>query len=176
MHIAKLLTFSLALLHSASSFAAELSSDPVYWLEKMSTGVKQQNYAGTFTYLRGSTFDTVRIVHVYEDGQEIERLFNLNGDEREMFRQGDEAVAIIPPPAISQGTILTIIPFTWARFRQRFLIVSCRLRISIGFRFMAKTELQDVMSSKLQYHPETTIAMAIGSGSIKTPGFCCNLI
>lgn len=103
MHFAKLLTFSLALLHSASSFAAELSSDPVYWLEKMSTGVKQQNYAGTFTYLRGSTFDTVRIVHVYEDGQEIERLFNLNGDEREMFRQGDEAVCYHPATTDQSG-------------------------------------------------------------------------
>lgn len=82
---------SLLITLSALPLPSTASEDPVYWLEKMSSALKEQNYSGTFTYLRGTTFDTVRIVHVVDDGVEMERLFNLNGEEREMYREGDEA-------------------------------------------------------------------------------------
>ena len=65
--------------------------EPAMWLHKMSAALKNQNYDGIFTYMRGSTFDTVRIVHAAADGNEVERLFNMNGEIRELFRENDEA-------------------------------------------------------------------------------------
>ncbi len=81
---------------SAPATAGAVEADPVFWLQKMSAGLRKEDYAGTFTYLRGSTFDTVRIVHIYDEGKQIERLFNLNGDEREMFRDGEDIVCYHP--------------------------------------------------------------------------------
>ena len=64
---------------------------PTWWLKKMGGALRSENYAGNFTYIRGSRFDNVRIVHVVNQGREIERLFNLNGDVRELYRENGEA-------------------------------------------------------------------------------------
>ncbi len=80
-------------------------NDPIAWLTRMRDALKQQNYDGIFTYMRGSTFDTVRIVHVVEDGHESERLFNLNGEVRELFRQDDEVHCYHPE---SQGSLAEV--------------------------------------------------------------------
>lgn len=76
--------------------AADESRDPVHWLEKMGSALRDQNYRGIFSYMRGSTFDTVRIIHHSAQGRETERLFNLNGAVRELFRQGDEVHCFHP--------------------------------------------------------------------------------
>ena len=57
------------------------------WLDRMGTALREQNYEGTFTYMRGSQFETVKIMHQFNDGQERERLLNLNGEPREVIRQ-----------------------------------------------------------------------------------------
>jgi sigma-E factor negative regulatory protein RseB len=64
---------------------------PTWWLKKMGGALRSENYAGNFTYIRGSRFDNVRIVHVVDQGKELERLFNLNGDVRELYREDGEA-------------------------------------------------------------------------------------
>lgn len=63
-----------------------------YWLEKMAGALRTQNYEGIFTYMRGQQFDTVQVVHRFEDGKEIERLLHLNGQQREIIRRGDVVV------------------------------------------------------------------------------------
>lgn len=73
--------------------------EPAAWLRKMSDALRSQNYDGIFTYMRGSTFDTVRIVHASVDGNEVERLFNMNGEVRELFRENDEARCYHPKHA-----------------------------------------------------------------------------
>lgn len=75
-------------------FAA--GSDPIAWLKKMQDALRHQNYDGIFTYMRGSTFDTVRIVHIAEEGREMERLINLNGEVRELYRENDEILCYYP--------------------------------------------------------------------------------
>ena len=62
------------------------------WLDRMGTALREQNYEGTFTYMRGSQFETVKIMHQFNDGQERERLLNLNGEPREVIRQDSEVV------------------------------------------------------------------------------------
>ena len=48
----------LALCVVASSCYADEVSD---WLEKMGSALREQNYEGTFTYMRGSQFETIRV-------------------------------------------------------------------------------------------------------------------
>ena len=62
------------------------------WLDRMGAALREQNYEGTFTYMRGSQFETIKIMHQFNDGQELERLLNLNGEPREVIRQGSEVV------------------------------------------------------------------------------------
>ena len=66
-------------------------SSPTWWLKKMGGALRSENYAGNFTYIRGSRFDNIRIVHLVEQGKELERLFNLNGEVRELYREDGEA-------------------------------------------------------------------------------------
>ena len=77
-------------------WADDSSAEAVNWLAKMGDAVKNRDYQGTFTYMRGSRFDTVRIVHRVEDGVEMERLFNLNGEVREIYRENDRVRCFHP--------------------------------------------------------------------------------
>lgn len=62
------------------------------WLGKMDKALKEQNYQGIYTYMRGRQFNTVTIEHQFIEGQEHERLFHLNGEAREIERKGKEIV------------------------------------------------------------------------------------
>ncbi|MDA0978786.1 MAG: hypothetical protein O3B72_09530, partial [Proteobacteria bacterium] len=76
--------------HVAYAEDRDSEAEAVAWLGRMGEALRERNYQGIFSYIRGSIFDTVRIVHrVSEDG-ETERLFNLNGDIRELYRHDDE--------------------------------------------------------------------------------------
>ena len=104
------------------SLSAEGS--PTAWLEKMGRALRSENYAGNFTYIRGSRFDNVRIVHVVEQGRELERLYNLNGDVRELYREEGEARCYHPKEHLSADELANhtvhIGPFT-AAFSDRVL-------------------------------------------------------
>lgn len=102
------------------------------WLERMGNSLREENYQGIFTYIRGSTFDTVRIVHRFEDGVETERLFNLNGDVRELYRHGDEILLYRPKTEepSNDENIVQIGPFTTA-FSDRVLSAQNMYRLSM---------------------------------------------
>jgi len=68
------------------------TDSPRAWLEKMGKALKEENYEGIFTYMRGDQFDTVRVFHRYKDGKESERLVHLNGEKREIIRDGDKLI------------------------------------------------------------------------------------
>ena len=108
------LSSGIANAESEGSFPAEGS--PAAWLEKMGRALRSENYAGNFTYIRGSHFDNVRIVHVVEQGRELERLYNLNGDERELYREDGEARCYHPKEDLSAAELadhsVHIGPFT----------------------------------------------------------------
>ncbi len=69
-------------------------AEAVNWLDKMGTAIREESYHGTFIYMRGSRFDTVEVVHQFEDGKEFERLKNLSGAQREIVRHDDHAVCL----------------------------------------------------------------------------------
>ena len=70
----------------ASAPAAASEAEATAWLQKMSTALREQNYVGTFTFMRGNEFNTMRIAHRFEEGRETERILQLNGERREIVR------------------------------------------------------------------------------------------
>lgn len=71
---------------------ADEQDEAKVWLDKMATALREQDYDGIFTYMRGHELDTVRIVHSFRDGSEFERLVNLNGEPREIIRTDDKVI------------------------------------------------------------------------------------
>lgn len=68
------------------------TEDAKVWLERMGKALREENYEGIFTYMRGSHFDTIKVVHQFKDGKEYERMVHLNGEKREIIQEGDKLV------------------------------------------------------------------------------------
>lgn len=77
---------------SFANTQTDTQQEAVAWLEKMADALREESYQGTFIYMRGTRFDTMHVVHQRKDGEEIERLTNISGAEREILRHGDHAV------------------------------------------------------------------------------------
>jgi sigma-E factor negative regulatory protein RseB len=107
--------------------------EAIVWLERMGAALRYQNYEGIFTFIRGSTFDTVRIVHRAELGKETERLFNLNGQVREVYREDDRVLCFHPadqaPHDLSEHEV-QIGPFS-AVFSEKVLTTQSSYRLSM---------------------------------------------
>lgn len=86
--------FFLSVLLVSTVFAG--SQQTSYWLDKMMKAVHQLNYDGHFVYLHGGNIESLRTVHTVNDGHEIERLFSLNGEAREIVRDKDTVTRIMP--------------------------------------------------------------------------------
>ena len=67
-----------------------------YWLNKMMDAVHKLNYDGDFVYLHGENIESLRTVHTVKEGREIERLYSLNGEPREIVRDDDTVTRIMP--------------------------------------------------------------------------------
>lgn len=66
------------------------------WLRRMAEARKHQNYDGVFIYGRGDEVNSVRIIHRFQDGMARERLLHLDGAVREVLREDDKVVRILP--------------------------------------------------------------------------------
>ena len=62
----------------------------------MMKAVHETNYDGYFVYLHGNNIESLRTVHTYKNGHEIERLFSLNGEAREIVRDNETVTRIVP--------------------------------------------------------------------------------
>jgi len=136
----------LALCVVASSCYADEVSD---WLEKMGSALREQNYEGTFTYMRGSQFETIRVMHQFADGSEYERLLNLNGEPREVIRHDDEVICHhvnSVAPVFDHNVPLG--PFSNA-FNQNLINSQAMYR----FRLLGKDRIADRSAVRLQVIP-----------------------
>ena len=66
------------------------NADALRWLDDMGAALREQNYVGTFTYMRGSLIETARVEHQFHNGREFERLTHLNGEPRVVTRRDNE--------------------------------------------------------------------------------------
>lgn len=100
MKSTKFVAVSLAWVMLATPVSATAADEPVaaveeevaIWLDRMARALREESYEGIFTYMRGYRFDTVKVAHEFRDGEEMERLVNLNGEPREVIRHGSEVV------------------------------------------------------------------------------------
>lgn len=75
---------------------AELPSDPLSWLGRISSAGQRLNYVGTFVYQSGGHVETSRIAHRVDADGEHERLEVLDGSPREIIRRGNEVHCVLP--------------------------------------------------------------------------------
>lgn len=66
------------------------------YLDRMSRSFRELDYRGVFTYEYGSHMESMRISHAVRDGVERERLVYLNGESREIIRDGHRVSCIHP--------------------------------------------------------------------------------
>ncbi len=81
---------------SNASVAAEASDDPQRSLDRMARAARTLNYDGTFVYRNGATMQSMRIIHRFGADGERERLVALSGAAREVIRDRDRVVCILP--------------------------------------------------------------------------------
>lgn len=85
--------FWLALAWPLTSLA---DADAQDWMQRMLEARKLRNYEGVLVYGRGEEVNSVQVVHRYQNGEEQERLLHLDGERREIRRQGDKIICILP--------------------------------------------------------------------------------
>lgn len=66
-------------------------------LRRMDEAMAQQSYDGVFTYMRGESVSSLRIMHTIINGVPHERLIHLDGSPREIVRIGSRIVAVLSP-------------------------------------------------------------------------------
>ncbi len=74
------------ILAAAVPAAAGSDDDAAQWLERMSAAMTQMTYQGTFVYVQGDEFETMRITHVADQDGVREHLVSLSGLRREIMR------------------------------------------------------------------------------------------
>lgn len=60
------------------------------WLGRMAESMREQDYQGTFIYVRGDDVETIQLTHALVDGVLQERLVAVSGPPREILRSGDQ--------------------------------------------------------------------------------------
>lgn len=66
------------------------SNSALQWLDRMSHSYREMNYRGAFSYQRDAQMKSFRITHAVIDGEEYERLDYLDGEKRNIVRQGHQ--------------------------------------------------------------------------------------
>ena len=79
-----------------AGFSSAFAGEPRAWLQKMLDATRTLNYDGVFVYRSGTQVESMRIVHRYSDEGERERLVSLDGVAREVIRDDDFVLCIIP--------------------------------------------------------------------------------
>lgn len=89
-------TLFLSLLLPLALQAAEIN-DPWLMIEKAGQAAHLMNYKGIFVYQSGSTVSSMQIMHMnYGPAGEFARVVELDGQPREMLRQGNDVVIYQP--------------------------------------------------------------------------------
>jgi sigma-E factor negative regulatory protein RseB len=76
--------------------AADTEQSARDWLEKMANAVQSLNYDGTFVYRTGDRIESMRIIHRAGPDDERERMVSLTGAPREVLRDSEKVVCILP--------------------------------------------------------------------------------
>jgi len=76
--------------------AGVAQADPEQLLLKAADAARTANYRGVVIYRSGGSMESLRLVHGYADGVERERLTALTGEPREIIRQDNKIICLLP--------------------------------------------------------------------------------
>lgn len=85
------LSFSLPALADNREVVAEVRD----WLDRMARAVETLNYRGTLVHWRDGQVDSLRIIHRADENGIRERIYSLDGDRREILRDGDQVRCLL---------------------------------------------------------------------------------
>lgn len=85
-----------ALLLALSAHSAWADADALAWLQRIHAATQKLSYTGTFVYRSGDQAETLRIARVAGRNGAHERLETLEGQPREIVRNGDEVKCYLP--------------------------------------------------------------------------------
>lgn len=71
-------------------------SDPAAMLQRISDAARTLNYTGTFIHSNADTTTTSRITHLFDRGEEWERIESVDGPRQETIRRNDEMYCFQP--------------------------------------------------------------------------------
>jgi sigma-E factor negative regulatory protein RseB len=74
--------------------------EPAELIARMSEAVRTQTYSGTVVYSSDARMETLRVLHEFRNGEVRERLSSLTGDAREIYRNNEEVICVLPEQKI----------------------------------------------------------------------------
>lgn len=80
----------------SKSVSSSLQLSGEAWLERMAVAMQTQSYRGVFVYSRGDISSSMKVIHRYKDGEDREKLVQLDGEMGEILRTDDEVVCVLP--------------------------------------------------------------------------------
>lgn len=75
-----------------ASLISQAAEDPWLLLKKTAFAARELNYQGIFIYQNGEQMRSVQIIHMNNDGVELARNVVLDGQPREVFKEGSDIV------------------------------------------------------------------------------------
>ncbi len=98
--LARRKTLAVLVVAACSSTPAWAAENAMAWLARVAAAAQSLNYTGTIVFQHGARVETSRIVHLNDDGQQFEKLTNLDGPAREVIRSHGEVRCYYPDAKI----------------------------------------------------------------------------
>ncbi len=86
----------LGVLLAGLSLPALAGTEPADWLVRMSEASRAANYQGVIIYRARDTMETMKVVHRFQDGVELERVLTQTGVPREIIKQDGRVICLLP--------------------------------------------------------------------------------
>lgn len=93
---APILTLASLLIGSLVPVSVHADGEVQHWLDRMARAVETLNYRGTLVHVRGDRVDTLRIIHRADDDGVRERIYAIDGEPREVLRDGNKVRCFLP--------------------------------------------------------------------------------
>lgn len=71
-------------------------AEPAEWLVRVSDASRTANYQGVIVYRTRDTLETMKVVHRFQDGVELERVLTQTGQPREIIKQDGKVICLLP--------------------------------------------------------------------------------
>ncbi|TXH04932.1 MAG: hypothetical protein E6R07_06055 [Nevskiaceae bacterium] len=75
---------------------AALADESTDWLVKLSDAARTASYQGIIVYRGSDILETFRVAHRNQNGTELERVQSLNGEPRDILKENDRVICLLP--------------------------------------------------------------------------------